>query len=332
MELNSSMGSGRNWMSDSCNGNTTPHVSGQRVQTDMARPLEIKSTADALNLMSEHEGDDWLVHRTSDQLQNVQHVENYESEPNRLASFFGHWPEDAAVSAEELAGAGLYYVGPDDRVQCACCRGRMYNWARGDTAIGEHIRHFPNCHFIQNKMTQLVNLPKRTASSTKSKSSHANIYESTVKIVTNMGYPQELVQLAMEKLTMSEAKVSVDKLLDIVYELEEAQSDMQLPSAMESENIDNLSEDDEDKPEASDSVESTATKKLELQSTSQNNLQEEKRMPMDKIMCKVCMDAELNMLFLPCRHLVCCEACGSMLSNCPVCRTPILGTVNTFLV
>jgi len=47
--------------------------------------------------------------------------------------------------------------------------------------------------------------------------------------------------------------------------------------------------------------------------------------------CKVCMDRETNTVFLPCGHLVCCEACAKSLSDCPICRSVIRGTVKTFL-
>ncbi|ELT99769.1 hypothetical protein CAPTEDRAFT_30490, partial [Capitella teleta] len=39
--------------------------------------------------------------------------------------------------------------------------------------------------------------------------------------------------------------------------------------------------------------------------------------------CKVCFDAEVNCVFLPCGHLVCCMSCAEQVSNCPLCRTSI---------
>ena len=43
--------------------------------------------------------------------------------------------------------------------------------------------------------------------------------------------------------------------------------------------------------------------------------------------CKVCMDSEVNTVFLPCGHLVCCDTCSPALRNCAVCRALICGTV-----
>ena len=55
-----------------------------------------------------------------------------------------------------------------------------------------------------------------------------------------------------------------------------------------------------------------------------NELQEQR-------LCKVCLDEEINMVFLPCGHLVCCSVCAPALSKCPICRTAITDTVRTYL-
>lgn len=47
--------------------------------------------------------------------------------------------------------------------------------------------------------------------------------------------------------------------------------------------------------------------------------------------CKICMDKEVGVVFLPCGHLCCCVNCAPSLKDCPVCRRNIQGTVRTFL-
>ena len=49
------------------------------------------------------------------------------------------------------------------------------------------------------------------------------------------------------------------------------------------------------------------------------------------ITCKVCMDHNLGVLFLPCRHLICCEPCSDSVKRCPLCRQHIIGTIKAFL-
>lgn len=49
--------------------------------------------------------------------------------------------------------------------------------------------------------------------------------------------------------------------------------------------------------------------------------------------CKVCFSADVEILFLPCRHLVCCETCEPSVDDCPLstCGKHILGHVRVYL-
>jgi hypothetical protein len=42
-----------------------------------------------------------------------------------------------------------------------------------------------------------------------------------------------------------------------------------------------------------------------------------------RLECALCMDAERNVLFLPCSHVVACGGCAALLSDCPMCRREI---------
>jgi len=43
----------------------------------------------------------------------------------------------------------------------------------------------------------------------------------------------------------------------------------------------------------------------------------------DSFACVVCLAADRNILFRPCRHLCCCGECGRQLATCPVCNKPV---------
>ncbi|XP_046548285.1 death-associated inhibitor of apoptosis 1-like [Haliotis rubra] len=45
--------------------------------------------------------------------------------------------------------------------------------------------------------------------------------------------------------------------------------------------------------------------------------------------CRRCRVREVNMVFLPCGHMVCCAECGVISSTCDVCHAPIRGSVRT---
>lgn len=61
------------------------------------------------------------------------------------------------------------------------------------------------------------------------------------------------------------------------------------------------------------------------------SLEEQLRRLQEERTCKVCMDKEVSIVFIPCGHLVVCQECAPALRKCPICRGIIKGTVRTFL-
>ena len=47
--------------------------------------------------------------------------------------------------------------------------------------------------------------------------------------------------------------------------------------------------------------------------------------------CKVCLNADVEVVFLPCAHLVVCKNCAPNLCSCPVCRRRINETIKVFM-
>lgn len=43
----------------------------------------------------------------------------------------------------------------------------------------------------------------------------------------------------------------------------------------------------------------------------------------DGRLCKICYNAEMSIVFLPCKHMVACANCASPLTICPICRRKI---------
>ena len=62
-----------------------------------------------------------------------------------------------------------------------------------------------------------------------------------------------------------------------------------------------------------------------------DDLESENRMLKEQRTCKICMDKEIGVVFLPCGHLICCVQCAPALKDCPLCRQPIHGTVKTYM-
>lgn len=62
-----------------------------------------------------------------------------------------------------------------------------------------------------------------------------------------------------------------------------------------------------------------------------HKLTEENKQLKEARQCKICIDAEIDCVFLPCGHLISCSVCAPKLRTCPVCRAFIRGTVKIFL-
>lgn len=60
-------------------------------------------------------------------------------------------------------------------------------------------------------------------------------------------------------------------------------------------------------------------------------LEEENRQLKEQKTCKICLNAEVGVVFQPCGHLCCCVQCASALQKCPICRKRISGSVRTFI-
>lgn len=65
----------------------------------------------------------------------------------RLKSF-KNWPVEKKQKPFELADAGFYYSGEDDRVICFSCNGSLLSWVENDEPWTQHAFYYPWCSFI----------------------------------------------------------------------------------------------------------------------------------------------------------------------------------------
>ena len=72
---------------------------------------------------------------------------NYQSKVKRLKSF-GEWALNG-ISSEKLAGAGFFYTGEGNKVQCFKCGVTYSKWQQGDIPFNIHQQCNPCCPFLQ---------------------------------------------------------------------------------------------------------------------------------------------------------------------------------------
>ncbi|XP_008184238.2 baculoviral IAP repeat-containing protein 7-B-like [Acyrthosiphon pisum] len=68
---------------------------------------------------------------------------------NRLKTFAGVWKLQF-ITPTQMAKAGLYYVGPQDRVRCTFCSSEYDYWQPGEDPSAEHKRQSPHCAFFND--------------------------------------------------------------------------------------------------------------------------------------------------------------------------------------
>ncbi|XP_078665406.1 E3 ubiquitin-protein ligase XIAP-like [Branchiostoma floridae x Branchiostoma belcheri] len=109
-------------------------------------PLSVQQSVPSTPPASQASG---LYQPGTPQVHDIDPREHYKNEQRRLDSY-ATWPAGAPIQPQELAKAGFFYTGSDDRVQCFSCKGILRNWEVGDRAMIEHRRHFSSCPFVQN--------------------------------------------------------------------------------------------------------------------------------------------------------------------------------------
>lgn len=64
----------------------------------------------------------------------------------------------------------------------------------------------------------------------------------------------------------------------------------------------------------------------------EDQLEEEVRYMFKRVVCKICLEKEVEVLFLPCNHLVSCQGCKKQLTQkeCPLCRAAYQGTIRVY--
>ncbi|XP_046450026.1 baculoviral IAP repeat-containing protein 7-B-like isoform X2 [Daphnia pulex] len=147
--------------------------------------------------------------------------------------------------------------------------------------------------------------------------------------VTSTGYT--LVELPVSLSTPSdEHRTNTNENVPIVPLVSEVRSETPLSHR----EMDTLSkpENPEKIKEQSCALEVSASCETSTQSVDRTQiLEEEIRRLKEARLCKVCLDEEVSIAYIPCGHIVTCVQCAAALEHCPLCRKNIKGTVRIFL-
>ncbi|CAE1323948.1 BIRC7_8 [Acanthosepion pharaonis] len=272
---------------------------------------------------------------------------------DRLKTYV-NWPADKKQTPQILAEAGFYHTGETDTVICYCCDGGLCNWDEEDDPWIEHTRWYPRCTYVrQRKGDQFVNSVKRNEFSLSTDSNHDAVDDAnkiasppltqgstlnsdvqiserdggpkisqsirkspTVLAVLELGYEENIVEYVIKKKIKEtgSAFAKASLLLEaVVKHIDEA------GPVVSKDQQEELEEQHE------------ALVNPENQLNMDDKLREENRLLKEQKTCKICLDNDLSIVFLPCGHFVSCATCAPSLKNCPLCRSQIMGLVRTYM-
>ncbi|XP_074867925.1 baculoviral IAP repeat-containing protein 7 [Carettochelys insculpta] len=264
-----------------------------------------------------------------------------ETEAMRLATF-ENWPLHTELYPEQLARAGFFYTGQGDTVRCFYCDGSLRNWELGDDPWREHAKWFPRCEFLlQSRGREFVSSiqdslfnspgpswqqaeqdPPALQDPVENQELSAPLDQSSiVQHVLQMGFDHNLVMSLVQNkhLLTGTGYLSVSEL---VFDLLQADGEENSSAQRERMEREPGAPGQRQEPQAECSRDSA---ELPLSTEEQlRRLQEER-------MCKVCMDKDVSIVFVPCGHLVVCAECAPSLRQCPICRAVVRGSVKTFM-
>ncbi|XP_055882704.1 inhibitor of apoptosis protein-like [Biomphalaria glabrata] len=251
----------------------------------------------------------------------------------RMETFLS-WPRDHHLRPKELAEAGFYYAGYGDCARCFYCGGGLRNWEDEDDVWVEHARWFPKCAYIRQQMGQVFvdtiqDMNKSfdhismkmvmdkigdAASAFQLDSKDSPLKrDPAVKTVVDMGYPLAEAITTAEAIKEDGNILSADKIYEKLVEYKVKKN----PSKM---------------------IERAAGTMAGVSDTSLNAnlekvraLKEKNNQLRQQTVCKICMDKEVAVVFLPCGHFVSCTDCASAMKDCPVCRNHVKGIVRAFM-
>ncbi|KFP80074.1 Baculoviral IAP repeat-containing protein 7-B [Acanthisitta chloris] len=265
---------------------------------------------------------------------------------------FQRWPQNSPVSAQELVEAGFFFVGPSDEVQCFCCGGVLKDWRPGDCPIMEHLNFFPSCKYIcgedvgnQNMFSlegifdtvdgQLLSVLQGIVSEDTallSQPEYPEMIREEMRLSTFQNWPQH-TNMQPEQLARAGFFYTGE---DDVVRCFHCDGGVRNWSYGD----DPWSEHAKWYPGCEFLLQSKgrvfvnsvrATFSTTLLTPSQLSAEEQLRRLREERTCKVCMDRDVSVVFVPCGHLVACGECALNLRLCPICRAVIQGSVRTFM-
>ncbi|XP_017148642.1 death-associated inhibitor of apoptosis 2 [Drosophila miranda] len=282
---------------------------------------------------------------------------NFACVDSRLRTFTD-WPIGNIQPPEPLAQAGLFYQNISDQVRCFHCNIGLRSWQKEDEPWHEHAKWSPKCQFVllAKGPTFVREVGEAMAASSGSQIAtapapqlNALMDESPAKEALALGIDGGVLRNTIQRKLSSSGSAfeTLDELLHAIFEKAgcEAALEVREPTEPTAPPLDCCQATTSKAAVSSDSMQNKAkpavvpeasiSDQMQRMSVAPPNgnisLEEENRQLKDARLCKVCLDEEVGVVFLPCGHLATCNQCAPSVAICPLCRADIKGFVRTFL-
>ncbi|XP_057347160.1 baculoviral IAP repeat-containing protein 3 isoform X2 [Manis pentadactyla] len=261
---------------------------------------------------------------------------------------FCNWPSSVPVHPQQLASAGFYYMGHSDDVKCFCCDGGLRCWESGDDPWVEHAKWFPRCEylirikgqeFISQIQASYPHLLEQLLSTSDNPEDENTESPNDLSLIrkNRMALFQQLTCVLPVLDSLLAAKVIDEEEHDVIKE--KTQTSLQARGLIDTilvkgnfaASIFKNSLQEIDPMLFKHLFVQQDIKYIPTEEVSDLPVEEQLRRLQEERTCKVCMDQEVSVVFIPCGHLVVCKDCAPSLRKCPICRGTVKGTVRTFL-
>ncbi|XP_034970914.1 baculoviral IAP repeat-containing protein 2 isoform X3 [Zootoca vivipara] len=279
-------------------------------------------------------------------------------------STFKSWPAAVPVQPPRLADAGFYYVGRNDDVKCFCCDGGLRCWESGDDPWVEHAKWFPRCEYLRHMkgqefvhqiqvrfphlLEQLLSTSDTPVDENVDPRDEMNEEEKVVQaeeVTSDLSLIRKNRNALFQRLTcvlpILESLLTSKVITEVEYHVikQKTQTPLQARELIDTilvkgntaANIFRNGLQECDSVLYKDLFEEKKMPYIQTEDVSGLPMEEQLRRLQEERTCKVCMDKEVSIVFIPCGHLVVCKECAPSLRKCPICRGTIKGTVRTFL-
>ena len=256
-------------------------------------------------------------------------VRKLKEEEYRISTFSDHWPHCKFLPVKTMAEYGFFYTGVGDHVTCFYCGIHLRNWEEGDDPHLEHYRANSKCLFMKkfhSKIKITDSIPKRIPSYMVSIQLNKLYYVFEILLENN-----DIIDAIIKETVHSREYIEYcifNRLLETGLPYFSVESFKDFSRISYSNN--NLLDINTLIPSDHNNKINCYCNRCKFHKTFQPKSKHVSEIKQE-LLCAICFNAEINILYKDCKHVI-CEACSLRMKKtnwlCPFCRTPIGETIS----